>query len=77
MARQDDACWRCGGRWTAAEPPPTLLALSVPGVLTIAAGDVAGAPGATSLDTDRWVNEDGTFAAPDRAVAAARSGAHR
>jgi len=46
-------------------------------VLTIAAGDVAGAPGATSLDTDRCVNEDGTFAAPERAVAAARSGAHR
>jgi hypothetical protein len=77
MARQEDACWRCRAPWAAEEPQPTLLRLSVPAVLTIAAGDVADAPGAASLDADRRVNEGGAFAAPDRAVAAARSGARR
>jgi hypothetical protein len=48
MARQQDACWRCGARWAAEEPPPTLLRLSVPAVLTVAAGDVADAPSAAS-----------------------------
>jgi hypothetical protein len=77
MARQEDACWRCGGRWAAEESPPTLVRLSVPAVLTIAAGDLADPPSATSLDADRWVNEAGTFAALDRAVAPARSSARR
>jgi hypothetical protein len=76
MARQEDTCWRCGARW-AEERPPTILRLSVPAGLTMAAGDIEDAPGAASLDADRWVNEGGTFAAPDRAVAAARSGGRR
>ena len=75
MARQEDTCWRCGARWAAEEQPPTLLRLPVPAVLTIAADDIEDAPGAASLDADRWVSEGATFA-PDRAPAA-RSGGRR
>jgi hypothetical protein len=69
MARQEDTCWRCGARWAAEEQPPTILCLPVPAVLTITGGDIEDAPDAASLEADRWVNEGGTFAAPDRAVA--------
>jgi hypothetical protein len=54
-----------------------MLRLSIPAVLTIAAGDRVDVPGAARIDADRWVNEEHTFAAPDLAVAAARSGGRR
>ena len=60
MARQEDTCWRCGARLAAEEQPPTILRLAVPAVLTIAAGDIEDAPGAASVDADRWLNEGGT-----------------
>jgi hypothetical protein len=54
-----------------------ILRLTVPAAPTIAAGGAVDMPVAASLDADRWANDGGTFAAPDRAVAAARSGGRR
>jgi hypothetical protein len=76
MARQEDACWRCGAR-PAEEPTARTPRLAVPPVLTIVDGNVADAAVAASVDADRWVNEGGTFPGPDRAVATVLSGAMR
>jgi hypothetical protein len=37
MARQEDACWRCGAPWSDAEPRPLSLhsALTIRGGLTV------------------------------------------
>ena len=54
MARQEDACWRCGVEWASEEGPQTTLRL------------VAGAARARTsselrLDAERWTNEGGSF----------------
>jgi hypothetical protein len=77
MARQEDSCWRCGARWATGEQPTTVLRLSVPPVLTPAADDIVGAPGAATLDVDRWANDGGMTADQDRAVIAASAGGRR
>jgi hypothetical protein len=74
MARQEDTCWRCGAPWAAEQKQPRTLRLSIPAVLTLADGNVADAAAAASVDADRWVNEGGTFAGPDRFVGTARPG---
>ena len=54
MARQEDACWRCGTPWAPEEEPRTALhAVS------------GGAPEEALVHTDRWVDEGGSI---DRAV---------
>jgi hypothetical protein len=68
MARQEDACWRCGAQWASEKVPPTTLR-------AIAGGQrpVAGLARAAALDDDRWMNEGGSVgsepAGPRRAVA--------
>jgi hypothetical protein len=76
MARQADTCWRCGAAWAADRQPAAKLRLALPAVLTIPGARIADAAGA-SLEADRWANDGGAFAAPDRAMATARSGARR
>jgi hypothetical protein len=71
MARQQDTCWRCGAPWASEHEAPKTLRL-VPAAPTVTDDNAAAA--AASVDTDRWVNEGGTFPGPDRAVATARSG---
>jgi len=44
MARQEDACWRCGTEWASEEAPRIALEV-LPG----------GAPEATLLETDREI----------------------
>jgi hypothetical protein len=77
MARQEDTCWRCGARWATEERPATVLRLSVLRVLTPAADDTVGLPGAATLDVDRWANDGGTTADQDRAVIGASAGGRR
>jgi predicted amidophosphoribosyltransferase len=52
MARQEDACWRCGTRWASEDRPRTLQAVS-------------GAAPDARLQTERWIDEGGSF---ERAV---------
>jgi hypothetical protein len=33
MARQEDACWRCGTNWAAEDDPPTTLRLVTAGAI--------------------------------------------
>lgn len=50
MARQEDICWRCGTPWAAEEQPPVALhAIST------------AAPEEALLQTERWVDEGGSF----------------
>lgn len=67
MARQDDSCWHCGTRWAREEEPATILRLPVR-----APAVVADAPGAGSIDLDRWTNDDAAGDDRDGAVLAAR-----
>jgi hypothetical protein len=55
MARQEDACWRCGTRWASEDAPRTALEV-LPG----------GAPDEARLDAERWLDEGGSF---DREIA--------
>jgi hypothetical protein len=48
MARQEDACWRCGARWAAEEPPSTRLRI------------IDGTTGPLRDDAGRWSNEGGS-----------------
>ena len=50
MARQEDACWRCGTPWATEDAPRTALEV-LPG----------GAPHEARLDEDRWLDEGGSF----------------
>jgi hypothetical protein len=70
MARQDDACWRCGDQWAAEDwPRPILRVLPGGGEKDMTddahariAGAVASHARAVTqarLDMDRWINEGG------------------
>jgi hypothetical protein len=72
MARQENACWRCGAKWASEEVPRTALRVIAGGrPLHPAARAVAG------LDADRWTNDGGSVdsqaAAAARPAVAARS----
>jgi hypothetical protein len=78
MARQDDTCWRCGTRWaTEEEQGATIIRLPVRPMPPLVADDLADAPGAASLDADRWANDGGTTPDQDGAVIAQRPGGRR
>jgi hypothetical protein len=72
MARQEDPCWRCGARWASDDAPRTTLRVIAGGAPTQVAGaphpriavavpDAARAATEARLDTDRWVNDGGSF----------------
>jgi hypothetical protein len=65
MARQEDACWRCGTQWASEDEPRTALRL-VP----------RGAPEEALLDAERWIGEGGSLGTEgtDAPLAAAESG---
>jgi hypothetical protein len=73
MARQEDACWRCGAHWASEDVPPTRLRAIAGGQLARPVAEVARAA-AARVDDDRWMNEGGSIgsepAGPLRAVAA-------
>jgi hypothetical protein len=50
MARQENACRRCGTQWASEDAPRTALEV-LPG----------GAPDETRVDEDRWFDEGGSF----------------
>jgi hypothetical protein len=77
MARQDDACWRCGTRWATEEQPATIRRLPARAMPAVLAGDVAGAHGTASLDDGRRATDAGTNADHDDALLAARAGGRR
>ena len=64
MARQEDACWRCGTRWASEDGPRTTLKVILGG----ARGQIVDRPppmiadtaGAASDEADRWTNEGGS-----------------
>ena len=72
MARQEDACWRCGAQWASEEVPPTTLRAIADGQRARGVAELARA--AARVDDDRWMNEGGSVgsepAGPLRAVAA-------
>lgn len=66
MARQEDACWRCGTHWASEPGPRTTLQVLAGGAqvedrpdpaITVAA---RAAPDA-HLDADRWASDGGSF----------------
>jgi hypothetical protein len=77
MARQEDTCWRCGARWADEPQRAAKLRVVLPAVLTMPDVCTADAAGAANVDADRWPNEGGAFAVPDRAADAAGSGGRR
>jgi hypothetical protein len=71
MARQEDACWRCGALWVSEDAPRTTLHVIAGGAPAHVAGPrdpriavVADARAASEarLDADRRINEGGRFA---------------
>jgi hypothetical protein len=68
MARQEDACWRCGARWASEEVPRTALRVIAGGRLVRPAAGAARAD--ARVDADRWMNEGGSV--DSQAAAAAR-----
>jgi hypothetical protein len=73
MARQEDACWRCGAQWASEDVPPTTLRAIAGGRRARPVVEIARA---AALDGDRWMNEGGSVgsepADPLRTVAALR-----
>jgi hypothetical protein len=74
MARQEDACWRCGARWASEDAPRTTLQVIAGGAPThvaraphpriaVAVADNVRAATDARLDADRWINDGGTVAA--------------
>jgi hypothetical protein len=67
MARQEDACWRCGTEWASEDAPTTTLKV-IPGGARPANREepaIAVAARAASdarLAADRWANEGGSYA---------------
>ena len=55
MAREEDTCWRCGAQWTSE------AAGALQPRIAVAVADNARATTEASLDTDRWINEGGSF----------------
>jgi hypothetical protein len=53
MARQENACWRCGTQWAAEAEPRTKLTVIAGGAATARAGSDPG------VDADLWTNEGG------------------
>jgi hypothetical protein len=85
MARQEDACWRCGARWESENASRTTLQVIAGGAPTHVAGepdpriavavaDNARAATEVRLDADRWTNEGGRFASEADAALRAASG---
>ena len=73
MARQEDACWRCGTQWASEDGPRTTLTVITGGAQAEHPSEpaiaVAGrAASEACLDADRWANEGGSLA-PRKAVA--------
>ena len=48
MARQQDACWRCGAQWAPEEAPRTTLRLVAPAAPASQTSDVAAAVASVS-----------------------------
>jgi hypothetical protein len=67
MARQEDACWRCGTEWASEDAPTTTLKV-IPGGAQAAKGAepaIAVAARAASdarQAADQWANEGGSYA---------------
>jgi hypothetical protein len=57
MARQENACWRCGAQWACEEVPRAALRVIAGGRPVRRAADAARAD--ARLDADRWMNEGG------------------
>jgi predicted amidophosphoribosyltransferase len=59
MARQEETCWRCGSRWTAAGGARTRLRV-IPGGAAPAATHDERAVVQARMDMDRWITEGGS-----------------
>jgi hypothetical protein len=72
VARQQDACWRCGAQWADEEAAPTRLRAIAGGQPSRPVAELARA--AARADDDRWINDGGSVgsepAGPLPAVAA-------
>lgn len=78
MARQDDACWRCGTRWaTEEEQGATIIRLPVRPMPALLNADASDSPGTWSSDIDRRGSKGGTGADEDGAAVAQRTGGPR
>ena len=67
MARQEDACWRCGTEWASEDAPRTTLKVIAGGAQAAdppepATAVAAHAASDARLAADRWANEGGSFA---------------
>jgi predicted amidophosphoribosyltransferase len=64
MARQEDACWRCGTEWASEDAPTTTLKV-IPGGARAEPAIAVAARAASDAwrAADRWANEGGSYAA--------------
>jgi hypothetical protein len=65
MARQEDACWRCGTEWASEAAPRTTLKVIPGGAANRAEPVIAVAARASSdarLAADQWANDGGSYA---------------
>ena len=62
MARQEDACWRCGTRWASEDAPRTTLKV-IAGGAQADRSDRALAASEARFDEDRWAKEGGSLVA--------------
>ena len=66
MARQEDACWRCGTQWAFEDGPRTTLRVLTGGAQVGGSPDPAIAVAARAAsdarrDADRWASDGGSF----------------
>jgi hypothetical protein len=64
MARQENACWRCGAKWASEEVPRAVLRVIAGGPLVRRAARVD-----ARLDAERWMNEGGSVESEAAAAA--------
>jgi hypothetical protein len=74
MARQEEACWRCGARWASEDLPRVTLRVIAGGRSARAVADYVSAE--ARVEADGWTNEEGSVglqaASTPPAAAAAR-----
>ena len=70
MARQEDACWRCGAQWVSEDAPRTTLRVIAGGAPARAFAEPARAEARVQID--RWTEESGSGGWEPARVAAGR-----
>jgi hypothetical protein len=71
MARQENACWRCGAQWVSEDVPRTTLRVIAGGRSARELDDLARTQ--ARLQADRWTNEGGSVGSEAASTPRARA----